>query len=291
MPRKGPPYDPHEPMKVHPVAALFPMMTEDELNDLAADIKANGLVHPIVLDKDGQLIDGRNRLEACGRAVVEPTFTTLPEGQDPVAFILSCNVNRRHLNKGQQAMAVARACLFSKQTMRSLADAARLSAARIAQAKTVVEFAPDLADAVLAGVTPLNDAYAEARRRKEAAESEEAKFARLQSDAPDIAAMVQEERLTLTGALAELQERNRQEEQRLREEIENRRLLSRQLDTAIRMFEPRNMDPSAVALHFLEADGSLLDGTTEFTAERVRKAADVLQRYLTLLEKGAPNAS
>jgi hypothetical protein len=56
----------------HSAAALFPMMSEPELADLSADIKANGLIHPIVLgtwDDDGEqvegLIDGRNRQRAC----------------------------------------------------------------------------------------------------------------------------------------------------------------------------------------------------------------------------------
>lgn len=140
-----------EEMTVHPVAALFPMMTDEDLNDLAEDIKANGLVHPVVVDAEGQLIDGRNRLEACRRAEVEPEFMTL-NGQEPVAFILSCNVNRRHLNKGQQAMAVARACSFSEQSVRELSVSVRISTGRIAEANTVLKFAPDLADAVLAGL-------------------------------------------------------------------------------------------------------------------------------------------
>jgi ParB-like chromosome segregation protein Spo0J len=49
---------------VHPVANLFPMLPDDELQELADDIRANGLQHPIVLDKDGVLIDGRNRWAA-----------------------------------------------------------------------------------------------------------------------------------------------------------------------------------------------------------------------------------
>ena len=53
-----------ETMKTHPAADLFPMMTDAELTELAADIKANGLLNPVVL-LDGQILDGRNRLRAC----------------------------------------------------------------------------------------------------------------------------------------------------------------------------------------------------------------------------------
>jgi hypothetical protein len=64
-------------LAVHPVAALFPMLADDELEELAADIKANGLRFPIIRDKAGKtLIDGRNRLVACEIAGVKPDFIT-----------------------------------------------------------------------------------------------------------------------------------------------------------------------------------------------------------------------
>ena len=81
---------------VHPIADLFPMMTDEELADLAADIKANGLLHPIVVDKEGALIDGRNRARACEIAGVEPTIMVF-DGDDPRAFILAMNIKRRHM--------------------------------------------------------------------------------------------------------------------------------------------------------------------------------------------------
>jgi hypothetical protein len=47
------------------------------------------------------LIDGRNRREACRRAGIVPDYVLL-DGADPVAYILSANINRRHMSKGQR---------------------------------------------------------------------------------------------------------------------------------------------------------------------------------------------
>ena len=72
------------------------MLPDDELDELAQDIKDNGLQQPLVVGEiDGKpvLIDGRNRREACRRAGVVPHHIRL-DGQDPVTFILSANINR-----------------------------------------------------------------------------------------------------------------------------------------------------------------------------------------------------
>lgn len=99
---------------------------------------------------------------------------------------------------------------LGEPTIKQKSAATRVSAGRIAQVNTVLDDAPDLADAVLSGALPLNDAYEEARRRKEEAESDEAKFPRLQSTHPEIAVMVQEGQLAAAGALAEAAERRLQ---------------------------------------------------------------------------------
>jgi hypothetical protein len=131
---------------------------------------------------------------------VEPEWTTY-DGDDPVAFILSANVARRHLSKGQAAMAVARALLVSDTRQVDAARSVGASQARVSQANVVLTHAPDLADGVLLGALGLDAAYETARERKEAAQSDEGKLLRLQREAPNLAALVTEERLTLAGSL------------------------------------------------------------------------------------------
>ena len=93
-------------LQSHPAASFWPMLPEPDLRRLADDIQANGLRHPIVLDQDGLILDGRNRYAACKIAGVEPLFETY-DGADPVAYILSANNERRHLSLPQRAAATA----------------------------------------------------------------------------------------------------------------------------------------------------------------------------------------
>src|SRR5712692_7718093 len=60
--------------EVHAVAELFPMLRGRAFEELAADIKKNGLREPILLDAEGRIVDGRNRYRACLAAGVEPRF-------------------------------------------------------------------------------------------------------------------------------------------------------------------------------------------------------------------------
>lgn len=89
----------------HPVADLFPLYREDELQKLADDVATHGLREPIVLDPGGRVLDGRNRLAACERVGVEPRFVT--DERDPIDVVVSGNVRRRHLTASQRAIAAA----------------------------------------------------------------------------------------------------------------------------------------------------------------------------------------
>jgi phage N-6-adenine-methyltransferase len=91
----------------HPAAELFPFMSDEELAELAADIRAHGLLEPIVL-LDGLVLDGRNRLRACEAAGVQPRFVEWDGSGDPVEWVISKNLKRRHLDTSQRSIVAAR---------------------------------------------------------------------------------------------------------------------------------------------------------------------------------------
>ena len=93
-------------MQHHEFATLFPMLPDAELQSLADDISANGLQTPITT-LDGLILDGRNRHRACEIAGVDPTFEEYLGG-DPLAFVVSHNLHRRHLSESQRAMVAAK---------------------------------------------------------------------------------------------------------------------------------------------------------------------------------------
>lgn len=85
----------------HPIASVFPLMTDADFDELVDDIRRQGLRQPLVMFQD-QLLDGRNRYLACRKLNVKPVFTEY-EGNDPVGFVMSMNLHRRHLNPSQRA--------------------------------------------------------------------------------------------------------------------------------------------------------------------------------------------
>ena len=194
---------------VHPLAACWPMVSEEELAELANDIAENGLQQPVVVSEvDGQwvLIDGRNRLEACRLVHVAPAYTVF--SGDVGQYILSCNQNRRHMTKGQRAMAVAMMFPDSEQGKKTTSlKINEVSGGYIRQARAVISSAPELVESVLNGARPLNDAYDEAKKRRDAGNSDIEKLAWLRSVSRELADKVVEGDLTLNGAIAEYKER------------------------------------------------------------------------------------
>lgn len=149
--------------KVLPFADIYPMLPEDELAELADDIRVNGLVNPIIV-KGGVLIDGRNRLAACKIAGVKPVFVEHEgDGDDDSlkTLVISLNNSRRHLSKGQKAMAVAMAYpeaghKHKKSDSKIEPDIHR---GLLSNARKVLKHLPAIAKKVMEGATPLSEAY------------------------------------------------------------------------------------------------------------------------------------
>jgi hypothetical protein len=151
----------------HPLADLFPLMEGDDFAALVEDIRQNGLREPIVMS-GGLIVDGRNRFRACRAGGVKPEMVELPGGTDPLAFVLSKNLHRRHLTVSQRAMIAARLANDTEGGDRvsdhsqkidggriSAGDAARLlhiSRPQVFQAKTILQHGtPDEIAAVARG--------------------------------------------------------------------------------------------------------------------------------------------
>ena len=98
----------HAPLKFHPLANLFPMLSDAELDDLGDDIRANGQVETVKLHQ-GMILDGRNRYTACSRRNLG-VRTELFEGstRDALNWVISKNLKRRHLSESQRAMVAAK---------------------------------------------------------------------------------------------------------------------------------------------------------------------------------------
>jgi ParB-like chromosome segregation protein Spo0J len=270
--------------EVHPVADLFPMMTDDELDDLAADIRENGLLHPIVLDENGVLIDGRNRLEACQRAEVEPVFSSL-NGHDPREFIMSMNEGkRRNSTQGQKAMIAVEAywepvlCKLHK-SQEKVAQKAGVDQARIADAVTVKRYTPLNVEPVRVGTKPLSIAVAEAREAKQQQEKHSAAIAELRAEDPELASRVLDRDIDLEEAQRIVQDRKARAREKEEKERQYLILQATQLDTALNFLDPRAIDPDERIARWLSIDPAVIGETADFSASRARRVADVLLRY------------
>lgn len=177
--------DPNAERPFHPVADIFPMMSDREFRDLVDDIATHGLHEPVWLHTDGRIVDGRNRYLACRELGIEPV-TRMYEGDDSdlVFFVVSLNLHRRHLSESQRAMVATRIATLSDgqradrvgteisvPTQAQAAQMLSVSVDSVQFARKVSEHAePEVAEAVTAGkvavstAATLADAPAEQQR-------------------------------------------------------------------------------------------------------------------------------
>lgn len=92
--------------QAHPLASIFPFMSEVAMQEHISNIKEHGQKEPIVL-LEGRILDGRNTYYACCEAGVSPVFRQFGDrpndGDSPANFVYSRNFHRRNLSPGQKA--------------------------------------------------------------------------------------------------------------------------------------------------------------------------------------------
>jgi site-specific DNA-methyltransferase (adenine-specific) len=184
-------------LSFHPGCLLFPRLSDADLQALADDIRANGLLNPIVL-LDGQILDGRNRFEACKIAGVKPRFIEWSGEGSPLAWVVATNLIRRHLTASQRAVVAFDLLpmleLEAKQRQRLSPGRGKKEANNLA-----TSFTKGKASQVAAQMTKANSAYVE-------------KIKAINKKAPEVVAEVKAGRITVNdaGRLAKLSAEQRE---------------------------------------------------------------------------------
>jgi len=179
-------------MEFHEVANIFPMMQADEFAALVDDIQRNGQLEPIWIH-DGQIIDGRNRYNACVELGKIPITREWTGGGSLVEFVVSLNLHRRHLTTSQAGMVSlsveellaveakerqarkpvdsVRANLPEQKTERPRETAAKMtgvSPRTVQNAKKIAKESPALAEQVMSGELTIHKAMKKIKADKKA---------------------------------------------------------------------------------------------------------------------------
>lgn len=165
-------YLPSENLPPHPLALIFPEMSQSEYRELVADIRAQGQLVPVTIH-EGKVLDGRHRV----RALVEigdPVWVVDYDGDDPAGYVVSLNLHRRSLNEAQRGMVAAKLANLkvgdfagNQHTSPASIDAPQVTQGRAAElmnvsrptvqrARKVMETAPEVAAVVERGEMSLN---------------------------------------------------------------------------------------------------------------------------------------
>ncbi len=216
-------------------ANIFPMIPQDELAELAEDIKENGLNEPLVVGQingEWMLIDGRNRLAACKLVGIIPTYRIVEADADKFkSLVWSWNGPRRHLSSSQKAMAYAMMYPEGEKGGRGKkllqnCNSLEMNAtekSNASRARFILKNDPDKAYLVRDGHPdfPLSKTYDAVKsavedRQREAEEQRQKleKLTALRSAYPDLASLVDEGRIYLDEAIdtAEKRTQKAQEE-------------------------------------------------------------------------------
>ena len=90
------------------------MLEGAEMDSLREDIRINGQINPIWLHRDGRILDGKIRYRACVELGITPITRTY-EGDNPLGFVMSCNMHRQGFSESQRALIATRLSMIQKE--------------------------------------------------------------------------------------------------------------------------------------------------------------------------------
>jgi ParB-like chromosome segregation protein Spo0J len=163
-------------LKQHPLSAAFPALDETAFRALKADIELNGVRERIVTDEE-MILDGWHRYRACQELNIVPPINAF-EGEDPIAYVISKNLHRRHLDPSQRSLAWVRLtawqekagrksrslekakefCNFAELSIDATAKLAQVGTRTISHARAATKALPEVQDAVMRGELSVSQA-------------------------------------------------------------------------------------------------------------------------------------
>ena len=154
-------------LEVHPLGKLFSGIVGSSYRSLKADIAEQGMTDAIVL-YEGKILDGKVRHQICRELILGNSFTgditvqTLPAGVAPLRYLISRNLQRRHLNESQRAIIGVRILTgagrdFKGRTDEQVAELFNISQRQAIAAKQVIDKGcPELVRLVEEGIIRVN---------------------------------------------------------------------------------------------------------------------------------------
>lgn len=203
--------------QIHPICSKLPAMSADEFAELRASIRDRGLIEPIEL-YEGQVLDGRHRLQACIDEHCEPRFVEF-SGGDPWLRVWDRNGARREWSGGAgQKYAVWRSLKAGSDEwaarQKSIQDAANAARSEKAKARPRNDDGTLTSAPTFSGRTGTRGSSNKGSKSKAAAAGVDRgtveKFERVANVAPDLAEKIQTGETTLTKAEREVKERARE---------------------------------------------------------------------------------
>jgi hypothetical protein len=145
---------PQPKITIHPAAAIFPMMSDEELAEMADSIKKHGLrekIHAVISvnadTTDWEVIDGRNRLEALRRYLnvndvdliaSYMTPITMSGAYTPEEYVMMANIERRNLTQSQRRDLAGKLAIMLEERQKDLPKTEQIDTLQTAADKTGV---------------------------------------------------------------------------------------------------------------------------------------------------------